>query len=139
MSSVNKAILVGNVGQAPTIHATKEGKKIASFSVATSENWTDKASGDKKSKTEWHKICVYNETLSSYVENYVQSGAKVYVEGQLQTTPYKDKQGVEKYQTQIIISKFKGEIKILSPKNSEDKKETNNSYTPDMNDDEIPF
>jgi len=142
MSSVNKAILVGNVGQAPTIHQTKDGKKIASFSVATSESWKDK-NGQKKQQTEWHKIAVYNESLVSFIESYVTSGTKIYVEGQIKTTKYQDKQGIEKSQTEIVLSKFKGEIKILSSKvDSDDKGKADNSPPPpsyDMNDEEIPF
>jgi len=142
MSSVNKAIVVGNVGQAPTIHETRDGKKVASFSVATSESWKDK-SGQKKTITEWHKIAVYNEALVSFIESYVTSGTKVYVEGQVKTTKYQDKQGIEKHKTEIVISAFKGEIKILSSKsdphekNKADNSSSDQSY--DMNDDEIPF
>ncbi len=115
--SVNKVILVGNVGKDPEIRATNEGAKIASFSLATSESWKDKNTGEYKDKTEWHRVVVFNENISNIVEKYVKKGNKVYVEGALQSRKYTGSDGVEKNITEIVITRFKGEVSILDNKN----------------------
>jgi single-strand DNA-binding protein len=115
--SVNKVILVGNVGKDPEIRATNEGAKIASFSLATSESWKDKNTGEYKDKTEWHRVVVFNENISNIVEKYVKKGNKVYVEGALQSKKYTGSDGVEKNITEIVITRFKGEVSILDNKN----------------------
>jgi single-strand DNA-binding protein len=113
MSSVNKVILVGNVGKDPEIRTMQSGDKIASFSVATSERWKDKATGEYKDKTEWHNVSVFNKSLVTLVESYVKKGTKVYVEGQLETRKYTDKHGVDKYATEVVLKQFRGEIALL--------------------------
>lgn len=115
--SVNKVILVGNVGKDPEIRATNDGAKIASFSLATSESWKDKNTGEYKDKTEWHRVVVFNENISNIVEKYVKKGNKVYVEGALQSRKYTGSDGVEKNITEIVITRFKGEVSILDNKN----------------------
>lgn len=115
--SVNKVILVGNVGKDPEIRATNDGAKIASFSLATSESWKDKNTGEYKDKTEWHRVVVFNENISNIVEKYVKKGNKVYVEGALQSKKYTGSDGVEKNITEIVITRFKGEVSILDNKN----------------------
>ena len=114
--SVNKAIVVGNVGGEPEIRSTQDGSKIANFSLATSEGWKDKLTGERKDKTEWHRIVVFNPSLVEVVEKYVHKGTKLYVEGQLQTRQWTDKEGKERYSTEIILSRFRGELTILTPK-----------------------
>lgn len=114
--SVNKVILVGNVGKDPVIRAGTNGGKFASFSLATSEVWKDKASGERKEKTEWHNVSVFNERLVEVVEKYVLKGSRIYIEGALSTRKWTDKSGVEKYTTEVVISKFKGEIVLLGGK-----------------------
>ncbi len=113
MSSVNKVMLVGNVGKDPEIRSTQDGTRVASFSVATSEKWRDKASGERKERTEWHNVVVFNEQLVKVVEGYVKKGSKVYVDGALQTRKWTDKNGQERYSTEIVLQKFRGEIQLL--------------------------
>jgi single-strand DNA-binding protein len=116
MSSVNKVILVGRVGKDPEIRNTQDGKGIASFTLATSEAWRDKASGERKEKTEWHKVVCFNEALSKVIEAYVKKGSQVYIEGQLQTRKWTDKDGIEKYTTEVVLQKYRGELTLLSSK-----------------------
>jgi single-strand DNA-binding protein len=110
MASVNKVILLGNVGKDPEIRSTADGKKIANFSVATSEEWKDKATGERKERTEWHRVCVFNDGLVGVIEKYVKKGTKVYIEGALQTRKWTDKDGAEKYSTEVILSGFNGQM-----------------------------
>jgi single-strand DNA-binding protein len=116
--SVNKVILVGNVGKDPEIRSFQNGGRVASFSVATSENWKDKATGEKKERTEWHRISVMNDNLVSVVENYVKKGAKVYIEGQLETRKWTDQSGAEKYSTEIVLRPYRGELTLLDSRGS---------------------
>jgi len=111
--SVNKVILVGNLGKDPEIRTLPSGEKVVNFSVATSETWNDRASGERKERTEWHRIVVFNERIADVVEKYVKKGAKVYIEGALQTRKWTDQSGQEKYSTEIVIGKFKGELTML--------------------------
>lgn len=120
MSSVNKVILVGNVGKEPEIRRTQDGTAVASFSVATSEKWKDKSSGERKERTEWHNVVVFNEQLAGVVENYVKKGAKVYVEGALQTRKWTDKDGKDRFTTEIVLQKFRGEIQLLDKLDRDD-------------------
>jgi single-strand DNA-binding protein len=115
MSSVNKVILVGRVGKDPEIRHTNDGKAIVSLSLATSENWKTK-DGDKKEKTEWHKIVSFNEGLNKVIEQYVKKGSQIYIEGQLQTRKWTDKDGVEKYSTEIVLQNFNGTLTLLGGK-----------------------
>ena len=111
--SVNKVILIGNLGRDPEIRRTQDGRPIANFSIATSESWRDKNSGERKEKTEWHRIVCFNEGLCKVIENYVKKGSKVYVEGQLQTRKWSDKDGVEKYSTEVVLQGFNGTLTML--------------------------
>ena len=111
--SVNKVILVGNVGKDPEVRTTQDGTKIVNFSLATSETWNDRASGERKEKTEWHRVVVFNERIGDVVEKYVRKGKSVYVEGSLQTRKWTDQSGVEKYSTEVVIGKFRGELTLL--------------------------
>ncbi|MBY0561434.1 single-stranded DNA-binding protein [Hyphomicrobium sp.] len=111
--SVNKAIVVGNVGKDPDIKTTQSGKQIAMFSLATSESWRDKATGEKKEKTEWHRVVVYNENIAKIVDQYVKKGSKLYVEGQLATRKYSDKNNVERFTTEIVLQGFNGTLTLL--------------------------
>jgi single-strand DNA-binding protein len=111
--SVNKVILIGNLGRDPEVRSTQDGMKIVQLSVATSENWRDKASGERKEKTEWHRVVIFNERLAETAEKYLRKGAKIYVEGQLQTRKWTDKDGAEKYTTEVVLSRFRGELTML--------------------------
>lgn len=111
--SVNKVILLGNLGRDPEIKSFPSGDKIANFSIATSENWRDKTSGERKEKTEWHNIVVRNDNIVRVVENYLHKGSKVYVEGQLQTRKWQDANGNDKYTTEVVIGRFNGQLTLL--------------------------
>ncbi len=111
--SVNKVILVGNVGKDPEVRNSQDGGKIVNFSLATSETWNDRASGERKERTEWHRIVVFNDRIGDVVEKYVRKGSKVYVEGALQTRKWTDQSGVEKYSTEVVIGRFRGELTLL--------------------------
>ena len=110
--SINKVILVGNLGRDPEIRHTANGKKIANFSLATSEVWKD-ANGERQERTEWHRIVVFNSSTADFVERFLKKGSKVYIEGSLQTRKWTDNSGQEKYTTEIVISNFKGELALL--------------------------
>ena len=111
--SVNKVILVGNVGKDPEIRSMQSGGKIANLSIATSETWNDKASGERKEKTEWHRVVIFNDRLVDVVERFVKKGRKLYVEGSLQTRKWTDQSGQEKYSTEIVVDRFRGDITLL--------------------------
>src|SRR4029078_17159 len=111
--SVNKVILIGNLGKDPEIRRTQDGRPIANLSVATSENWRDKATGERREKTEWHGVVILNEGLGKIAEQYLKKGAKVYLEGQLQTRKYTDKEGVEKYSTEVVLRGFNSSLTML--------------------------
>ena len=111
--SLNKVMLIGNLGRDPEIRHTQDGRPIASLSIATSESWRDKNSGEKKDKTEWHRVVIFNEGLAKVAEQYLQKGATVYLEGQLQTRKYTDKDGVERYSTEVVLSNFTGKLVML--------------------------
>ncbi len=111
--SVNKVILVGNLGRDPEIRFTQSGQKLANMSVATSEQWRDKQSGEKREKTEWHRVVVFDERLADIVEKYVKKGSKVYLEGSLQTRKWTGNDGVEKYTTEVVLQRFSGVLTML--------------------------
>lgn len=149
--SVNKVILVGNLGKDPEIRRTQDGKPIANLSIATSESWRDKTSGERKEKTEWHRVVIFNEPLCKVAEQYLKKGAKVYIEGQLQTRKWTDKDGVEKYSTEIVLQGFNGSLTMLDSRTQNGNEDTQSGSDPsparkpamvgggrDM-DDEIPF
>lgn len=114
--SVNKVILVGNLGKDPEIRTTQNGGKIANLSVATSESWNDKASGERKEKTEWHRVVVFNENIVKVCENYLRKGSKIFVEGQLETRKWTDASGADKYSTEVVLRAFRGELTMLDTK-----------------------
>ena len=114
--SVNKVIIVGNLGKDPEVRFLQDGSKIAGFSVATSESWKDKVSGERKERTEWHKISIMNDRLAEIAEKYLRKGSKVYLEGQLQTQKWTDKAGQERYTTEVMLGKFRGELVLLDYK-----------------------
>lgn len=111
--SVNKVILIGNLGRDPEVRSTQDGMKIVQLSIATSESWKDKMSGERKDKTEWHRVVIFNERLAEVAEKFLKKGSKVYVEGQLQTRKWTDKDGLEKYTTEVVLSRFRGELTML--------------------------
>jgi len=114
--SVNKCILVGNVGKDPEVRRMTSGDPVVTLSLATSESWRDKASGERKEKSEWHRIVIFNKNLAEVAEKYVRKGSKLYVEGQLQTRKWTDKDGAEKYSTEIVLQNFRGELTLLDGK-----------------------
>lgn len=114
--SVNKVILVGNLGKDPEMRFMPDGTKVANFSIATSESWKDKATGERRDRTEWHRISVMNDKIADIVEKYVRKGSKIYVEGQLQTRKWTDQSGQERYTTEVVIGRFRGELTLLDNK-----------------------
>ena len=111
--SVNKVILVGNLGRDPEIRSTQDGTRIANLSLATSESWRDKNSGDRKERTEWHRVVIFNDRLVDIVERYLKKGSKIYVEGALQTRKWTDNSGQERYSTEVVLQRFRGELTML--------------------------
>jgi single-strand DNA-binding protein len=111
--SVNKVILVGNLGKDPEVRTTQDGSKIVNMTLATSESWTEKGSGERKERTEWHRVVIFNDRIAEVAEKYLKKGAKVYVEGQLQTRKWTDQQGVDRYATEVVIGRFNGQMTML--------------------------
>lgn len=148
--SVNKAIIVGNLGRDPEIRSMRSGDRVANLSIATSENWKDKNSGEKREKTEWHRVCVFNQGLINVIEQHLTKGCKVYIEGKLETRKWTDQSGVEKYSTEITVKPFGGELTILTfkdnaqgdnsppPNNPSPEQQAAPASSMDM-DEEIPF
>lgn len=116
--SINKVILIGNVGKEPEIRTMNNGNEVALFSLATSEYWRDKATGEKKDKTEWHRVVVYSQGLVNIIKNYVKKGTKLYLSGSIQTRKWVDAQGIDKHATEIVLQGYTAELQILDPKNS---------------------
>ncbi|WP_210497136.1 single-stranded DNA-binding protein [Microvirga antarctica] len=117
--SVNKVILVGNLGRDPEVRRLGSGEPVVSLRVATSETWKDKATGERKEKTEWHAVVIFNENLAKVAESYLKKGSKVYLEGQLQTRKWQDQSGQEKYTTEIVLQRFRGELTILDSRGAQ--------------------
>ncbi len=115
--SVNKVILVGNLGADPEIRHTKDGRPIANLSVATSESWRDKSTGERREKTEWHRVVIFSEGLCKIAEQYLKKGSKIYVEGSLQTRKWQDQSGVDKYSTEVVLQSFNGTLTMLDSRN----------------------
>src|SRR6201991_2337517 len=111
--SVNKVILIGNLGADPEIRRTQDGRPIANLRIATSESWRDKATGERKEKTEWHRVVIFSEGLCKIVEQYLKKGSKVYLEGSLQTRKWQDQSGQDKYSTEVVLQRFRGELVLL--------------------------
>lgn len=144
--SVNKVIIVGNLGKDPEMRRTQDGKSIANLTVATSESWRDKSSGERKEKTEWHRVVIFSEGLCKIAEQYLKKGSKVYLEGSLQTRKWTDQSGVEKYSTEIVLQAFNSTLTMLDGKRDDDSAHHDQRQAParssaknaDM-DDDIPF
>ncbi|MEQ8399311.1 single-stranded DNA-binding protein [Thalassobaculum sp.] len=111
--SVNKVILLGNLGRDPEVRTTQDGTRIVNFTLATSERWRDKGSGDQRERTEWHRVVIFNENLARIAEQYLRKGSSVYVEGQLQTRKWTDQGGQERYTTEVVLQRFRGELTLL--------------------------
>ena len=111
--SVNKVILIGNLGRDPEVRTFPSGDRVVSFSVATTESWRDKNTGERKDRTEWHNVQIFNENLGKIAEQYCRKGSKIYLEGQLQTRKYTDKDGVEKFSTEVVLQQYRGELTML--------------------------
>lgn len=126
--SVNKVILIGNLGKDPEIRRTQDGRPIANLSIATSESWRDKNTGERKEKTEWHRVVVFNEGLCKVIEQYCQKGQKLYIEGALQTRKWTDQSGVEKYSTEVVLQAFNGVLTMLDKPAGHDEPGPKNSY-----------
>jgi single-strand DNA-binding protein len=149
--SVNKVILVGNLGKDPEVRRMTSGEPVVNLSVATSETWKDKSSGERKEKTEWHRVVIFNENLAKVAEQYLKKGAKVYLEGALQTRKWTDKDGAEKYSTEIVLNRFNGTMVMLDGRSGggggeggfggggRGTNETPANFQRDEMDDEIPF
>ena len=118
--SVNKVILVGNLGRDPEIRTMQNGNRVANLSVATSERWFDKRANERREKTEWHRVVIFDEKLIDVVEQYVHKGSKIYLEGQLQTRKWTDQSGVEKYSTEVVLQRFRGVLTMLDSKGDSD-------------------
>lgn len=153
--SVNKVILVGNLGRDPEVRTLNSGDKVANFSVATSETWRDRTSGERRERTEWHRVVIFNDNLVKVVENYLRKGSKVYIEGALQTRKFQDQSGAERTMTEVVLQKFRGELTMLDGKGEGGGREDGDfggyasgprqaasgpkeTFTADL-DDEIPF
>ena len=117
--SVNKVILIGNLGKDPEVHTTQTGSKILSFTLATSETWNDRTSGERKERTEWHRVVIYNDRLADVAERFLRKGRKVYLEGSLETRKYTDQAGQEKYTTEVVLRNFRGELTLLDSASGE--------------------
>lgn len=111
--SVNKVILVGNLGRDPEVRNLSDGSPVVNLSIATSESWRDRSSGERRERTEWHRVVIFNEKLAEVAQQYLRKGAKVYLEGQLQTRKWTDQSGVEKYTTEVVLQRFRGELQML--------------------------
>jgi single-strand DNA-binding protein len=159
--SVNKVILVGNLGKDPEVRRMASGEPVVNLSIATSETWRDKQSGERKERTEWHRVVIFNENLAKVAEQYLKKGSKVYIEGQLQTRKYTDQAGAEKYTTEVVLQRFRGELALLDSRGggggdsvapgqddfgqstpldrpSGNRPQERNSFSRDL-DDEVPF
>ena len=153
--SVNKVILVGNLGRDPEIRTLNSGDRVANLSLATSETWRDRNSGERRERTEWHRVVIFNDNLVKVAENYLKKGSKIYVEGALQTRKFQDQSGQEKYSTEVVLQKFRGELTMLDGRGDAGGREEGDfggyasggrtattspreTFTADL-DDEIPF
>jgi len=119
MAGVNKVILLGRLGRDPEARTMQSGGKVVSFSVATSESWTDKASGERKEKTQWHRVAIFNEALGSVAERFLKKGSQVYLEGALETRKYTDKEGQERETTEVVLARFRGELQLVDSRGGE--------------------
>ena len=145
--SLNKVMLIGNLGNDPEVRSTQDGRSLCTFSIATTESWKDKNSGERRDKTEWHRIVIFNEGLVRIAEQYLKKGSKVFLEGQLQTRKWEDKDGIEKYTTEVVLQGFNSTFKMLDNRNSgsvdnnfsQDNAISDSSNFDSEIDDDIPF
>ena len=133
--SINKVILVGNLGRDPEVRATQDGSKIVNLSLATSERWKDRNTGEQRERTEWHRVVIFNENLGRIAEQYLRKGSTCYIEGQLQTRKWTDQQGTEKYTTEVVLQRYRGELTLLGGRGDSAMGDggfvgDSNSYTP---------
>ncbi len=135
MSSVNKVILVGRLGQDPEVRHTQNGDPIVNLSVATSETWKDKSTGEKRERTEWNRVVIFNEHLAKVAEQYLTKGSQVYLEGQLQTRKWQDQSGNDRYSTEVVLQRYRGELTLLGGKGERHEAEPQEGGF----DDSIPF
>ncbi|QTN02410.1 single-stranded DNA-binding protein [Ochrobactrum sp. EEELCW01] len=136
--SVNKVILVGNLGADPEIRRTNNGDIIANLRIATSESWRDRQTGERKDRTEWHSVVIFNENLAKVAEQYLKKGAKVYIEGALQTRKWQDQNGNDRYSTEVVLQKFRGELQMLDSRGEGGSTDSGSSGSSRDLDDEIP-
>ena len=135
MSSVNKVILIGNLGRDPEVRSMSSGDPVVNLSLATSERWKDKSSGEQREKTEWHRVVILDERLCDVAQKYLRKGSKIYIEGQLQTRKWTDQQGVEKYSTEVVLKRFNGVLTMLDSRSDQSEQPA-----PQVSlDDDIPF
>ena len=143
--SLNRVMLIGNIGKDPEIRSTQDGREIANLSIATSESWKDKQTGERREKTEWHRVVIFSEGLVNVVKNYVKKGSKVFIEGQLQTRKWQDQSGNDRYSTEVVLQGFNGTLTLLDSKggdgNSQHNQAKQDGYQQQHNelDDVIPF
>lgn len=152
--SLNKVLIIGNLGKDPDIRATNDGREVANLVLATNESWTDKNSGEKREKTEWHKVACFNPALTNIIKNYLKKGSKVYIEGQLQTRKWQDQNGQERYSTEIVLQGYNCTLTMLDGRNSggmapsggggysqttPQQNSSSNDYVSQDLDDDIPF
>jgi single-strand DNA-binding protein len=141
-ASVNKVILIGNLGRDPEVRRLQDGTKVVNFSIATSESWKDKSTGERREKTEWHRVVIlFNEQLAEIAEKYLRKGSKVYVEGALQTRKWTGNDGIEKYSTEVVLQRYRGELTMLDTRGGGGNGgyDASDGGPPPMADDDIPF
>lgn len=144
-NSINKVTLIGNVGRDPEIRSTQDGREIASITLATSDSWKDKATGERKERTEWHRVVIFSEGLVNVVKNYVKKGSKLYIEGNLQTRKWVDNAGVERYTTEVVLQNFNASLLMLDNNRSgggdsfSSENGSGSNFVAEEIDDEIPF
>ena len=126
--SINKVILIGNLGKDPEVRSMQNGGELVNLSIATSERWKDKATNEPKEKTEWHRVVIFNENLVKVAKDFLQKGRRVYVEGQLQTRKWQDQSGQDRYSTEVVLGNFKGELQILDSRSNSEQIENQDSY-----------
>lgn len=142
MGSVNKVILVGNLGQDPDCRRMQSGDQVVNLSIATSESWKDKSTGERKESTQWHRVVIFNQGIAKVAESYLKKGSKVYIEGQLETRKWTDQQGVENYSTEVVLRPFKSELVMLDSRDGQQNQQPVQQSQPAAAgsfDDEIPF
>jgi len=142
MSSVNKVIIIGNLGNDPDIKTMNSGDSVCNLSIATSERWKDKSTGERKERTEWHRVVIFNQPIVTLAQNYLKKGSKVYIEGQLESRKWTDQSGVEKYTTEIVLRPYRGELTMLDSRQDDGQQPRQRATQQEQSDfveDEIPF